>query len=156
MGNTSATIKELAIYIHSVGMCTRVRYSWHLGISAHLRRNMQRKGRENCNRAATPGVNSGLVSERLVAEGSWVKTPYIEPGSPWENGYIESFSGKLRDELPNVELFTILFKAQVLIENWRKDYNQIRPHSALGYRPPAPEAILSGYGSTRLTLSVVQ
>ena len=96
---------------------------------------MQRKGRKNCNRAATPGVNSGLVSERLVAEGSWVKTLYIEPGSPWENTYIESFNRKLRDELLNVEIFTTLFEAQVLIENWRKDYNQIRPHSALGYRP---------------------
>ena len=85
-----------------------------------------------------------------------VKTLYIEPGSPWENGYIESFNGKLRDELLNVEIFTTLFEAQVLIENWRKQYNQVRPHSALGYRPPAPEAILSGYGSTRLTLSVVQ
>ena len=85
-----------------------------------------------------------------------VKTLYIEPGSPWENGYIESFNGKLRDELLNVEIFTTLFEAQVLIESWRKDYNQVRPHSALGYRPPAPEAILLGYGSTSLTLSVVQ
>jgi len=85
-----------------------------------------------------------------------VKTLYIEPGSPWENGYIESFNGKLRDELLSREIFTTLFEAQVLIENWRKDYNQIRPHSALGYRPPAPEAILLGYGSISLTLSVVQ
>ena len=85
-----------------------------------------------------------------------VKTLYIEPGSPWENGYIESFNGKLRDELLNVEIFTTLFEAQVLIENWRKEYNQIRPHSALGYRPPAPEARMPGYGSTSLTLSVVQ
>jgi transposase InsO family protein len=85
-----------------------------------------------------------------------VKTLYIEPGSPWENGYIESFNGKLRDELLNVEIFITLFEAQVLIENWRKDYNQIRPHSALDYRPPAPEAIMPGYGSTSLTLSVAQ
>ncbi len=85
-----------------------------------------------------------------------VKTLYIEPGSPWENGYIESFNGKLRDELLNVEIFTTLSEAQVLIENWRKDYNQIRPHSALGYRPPAPEAMMSAYDSTSLTLSVVQ
>jgi putative transposase len=85
-----------------------------------------------------------------------VKTLYIEPGSPWENGYIESFNGKLRDELLNGEIFTTLFEAQVLIENWRKEYNQIRPHSALGYRPPAPEAILPGYGSASLTLTVVQ
>ena len=85
-----------------------------------------------------------------------VKTLYIEPGSPWENGYIESFNGKLRDELLNVEIFTTLFEAQVLIQNWRKDYNRIRPHSALGYRPPAPEAIMPAYGSTTLTLTVVQ
>jgi hypothetical protein len=57
-----------------------------------------------------------------------VKT-LVEPGSPWENGYIGSFNGKLRDELPNVEIFTTLFEAQVLIENWRKEYNQVRPHS---------------------------
>ena len=85
-----------------------------------------------------------------------VKTLYIEPGSPWENGYIESFNGKLRDELLNGEIFTTLFEAQVLIENWRNDYNHIRPHSALGYRPPAPEATMPSYGSTSLTLSVVQ
>ena len=85
-----------------------------------------------------------------------VKTLYIEPGSPWENGYTESFNGKLRDELLNVEIFTTLFEAQVLIENWRKDYNQIRPHSALGYRPRAPEALVPGYDSPCLTLGVVQ
>jgi transposase InsO family protein len=69
-----------------------------------------------------------------------VKTLYIEPGSPWENGYIESFNGKLRDELLNREIFTTLTEAKVLIEQWRREYNQIRPHSSLGYRPPAPEA----------------
>jgi len=72
-----------------------------------------------------------------------VKTLFIEPGSPWENGYIESFNGKLRDELLNREIFTTLREAKVLIEQWRREYNQIRPHSSLGYRPPAPEAILS-------------
>jgi len=69
-----------------------------------------------------------------------VKTLYIEPGSPWENGYVESFNGKLRDELLNGEIFDTLLEAKVLIERWRKEYNQIRPHSALGYKPPAPEA----------------
>ena len=69
-----------------------------------------------------------------------VKTLFIEPGSPWENGYIESFNGKLRDELLNREVFYTLAEAKILIEQWRKEYNQIRPHSALGYRPPAPEA----------------
>ena len=69
-----------------------------------------------------------------------VKTLFIETGRPWENGYIESFNGKLRDELLNREVFYILAEAKVLIEQWRKEYNQIRPHSALHYRPPAPEA----------------
>ena len=70
-----------------------------------------------------------------------VKTLFIEPGSPWENGYIESFNGKLRDELLAREQFDTLLEAKVLIERWRRHYNTIRPHSSLGYRPPAPEAI---------------
>ena len=70
-----------------------------------------------------------------------VKTLYIEPGSPWENGYNESFNGKFRDELLNGEIFETLFEAKVLIERWRKEYNTFRPHSALGYLPPAPEAV---------------
>jgi putative transposase len=69
-----------------------------------------------------------------------VKTLFIEPGSPWENGYIESFNGKLRDELLNREIFYTLAEARVLIENWRIEYNQVRPHSAKDYKPPAPEA----------------
>lgn len=69
-----------------------------------------------------------------------VKTLFIEPGSPWENGYIESFNGKLRDELLNGEIFDTLLEAKVLIERWRAEYNTIRPHSSLGYKPPAPEA----------------
>ncbi len=72
-----------------------------------------------------------------------VKTLFIETGSPWENGYIESFNGKLRDELLNREIFTTLEEAKVLIKQWRMEYNRVRPHSSLGYRPPAPEAILS-------------
>jgi transposase InsO family protein len=70
-----------------------------------------------------------------------VKTLFIEPGSPWENGYIESFNGKLRDELLNREIFETLLEARILIEEWRREYNHVRPHSSLGYRPPAPEAI---------------
>ena len=69
-----------------------------------------------------------------------VKTLYIEPGSPWENGYVESFIGKLRDELLNGEIFDTLLEARVLTERWRKEYNRYRPHSSLGYKPPAPEA----------------
>ena len=72
-----------------------------------------------------------------------VKTLFIEPGSPWENRYIESFNGKLRDELLDREIFTSLEEAKVLIGEWKREYNQIRPHSALGYRPPAPETILT-------------
>jgi len=68
------------------------------------------------------------------------KTAYIEPGSPWENGYCESFNGRFRDELLNGEIFYSLREAQIIIEEWRKHYNTKRPHSALGYRPPAPEA----------------
>jgi len=71
-----------------------------------------------------------------------VKTLFIEPGSPWENGYIESFNGKLRDELLNGEIFDTVIEARIIIERWRKEYNTRRPHSSLGYLPPAPEAIL--------------
>lgn len=71
-----------------------------------------------------------------------VKTLYIEPGSPWENGYCESFNSKLRDELLAREIFYDLREAKVLIETWRRYYNTARPHSSLGYRPPAPDTIL--------------
>ncbi len=64
---------------------------------------------------------------------------FIEAGSPWENGYNASFNGKLRDELLNREIFYMLEEARVLVENWRREYNTIRPHSSLGYRPPAPQ-----------------
>ena len=80
-----------------------------------------------------------------------VKTLFIEPGSPWENGYIESFNGKLRDELLSREVFTTLLEARILIEDWRKEYNHIRPHSSLRYRPPAPEAIQSALMLATLT-----
>lgn len=70
-----------------------------------------------------------------------VQTLFIEPGSPWENGYIESFIGKMRDELLNREIFYTLSEARVLIESWRQHYNTKRPHSSIGYHPPAPEAI---------------
>ncbi|MFC2167193.1 IS3 family transposase [Acidobacteriota bacterium] len=70
-----------------------------------------------------------------------VKTLYIEPGSPWENGYVESFIGKFRDELLNGEIFDTLLEARVLIELWRREFNRYRPHSSLGYKPTAPEAL---------------
>ncbi len=71
-----------------------------------------------------------------------VNALFIEPGSPWENGYIESFNKKLRDELLDREIFTTLTEAKILIEEWRTEYNQTRPHSALDYRAPAPAAII--------------
>ncbi len=70
-----------------------------------------------------------------------VKTLFIQPGSPWENGYVESFNSKLRDELLNGEIFYTVREAKVITERWRLYYNRERPHSSLGYRPPAPEAI---------------
>ncbi len=75
--------------------------------------------------------------------GVGAKTAFIEPGNPWENGYVESFNGKLRDELLNAEMFNTLAAAKVLIEQWRVHYNTVRPHSSLGCRPPAPEVIAS-------------
>jgi transposase InsO family protein len=75
-----------------------------------------------------------------------VKTAYIEPGSPWENGYIESFNGKLRYELLDGEIFDTVIEARVITERWRQHYNKIRPHSSLGYRPPAPETFFSPSG----------
>ena len=101
---------------------------------------------------ATRGVPQFVRSDNgseftAQAVRSWltkvgVKTLYIEPGSPWENGYVESFNGKLRDELLDREIFYTLLEAKVLIERWRQHYNRIRPHSSLGYRPPAPGTII--------------
>ena len=79
---------------------------------------------------------------RLWLAALQVQTWFIEPGSPWENGYVESFNGKLRDELLDREIFYTLTEAQILIERWRRQYNTVRPHSALGYRPPAPAAVM--------------
>ena len=82
---------------------------------------------------------------------------YIEPGSPWENGYVESFIGKLRDELLDREIFDTVLEAKVLVERWRREYNQVRPHSSLGYRPPAPETTRpSLIGHETLTFKLVQ
>ena len=80
-------------------------------------------------------------------------TLFIEPGSPWENGYNESFNGKLRDELLNCEIFYTLKEAKILIEQWRRHYNTVRPHSSLGYKPPTPETILP---KTKLTGVAIQ
>jgi putative transposase len=97
-------------------------------------------------RGVTEHIRSDTVSEFTAkAVHKWfnrvgVKTLYIEPGSTWENGYVESFNSKLRDELLNREVFTALTEARILIERWPREYNHFRPHSSLGYRPPAPEA----------------
>ena len=85
-----------------------------------------------------PEMTAKVVRSWFQQIGS--KTLFIEPGSPWENGYCESFNGKLRDELLNGEIFYSLKEAKTVIEQWRKHYNTKRPHSALGYRPPAPVA----------------
>ena len=92
-------------------------------------------------------IRSDQGSE-FIAEAvkSWIgavgaRTAYIERGSPWENGYVESFNGRLRDELLNGEIFTTLKEAQIIIESWRQHYNRVRPHSSLGYKPPAPEIV---------------
>lgn len=86
-----------------------------------------------------PEFIAKAVRDWIDAVGA--KTAFIEPGSPWENGYCESFNSKLRDELLNGEIFYSLAEARVVIEAWRVHYNTARPHSSLGYRPPAPEAV---------------
>ena len=88
------------------------------------------------------GPESVAAAVRGWIAGVGAKAAYIEPGSPWENGYVESFNGKLRDELLDCEVFSTLREAQVLIERWRRHFNTVRPHSALGYRPPAPEVAM--------------
>ncbi|GAU86069.1 mobile element protein [Bosea sp. BIWAKO-01] len=87
-----------------------------------------------------PEFAAKAVREWITAVGA--KTAFIEPGSPWENGYCESFNSKLRDELLNGEIFYSLAEAKAVIESWRKHYNTVRPHSSLGYRAPVPAAIM--------------
>ena len=92
-------------------------------------------------------VTQARKLKEMEKENTWlkevqIKPLFIEPGSPWENGYIDPFNGKMRDELLNGEIFYTLKEARVLIEMWRKEYNTIRPHSALGYCPPVPAAIM--------------
>ena len=87
-----------------------------------------------------PEFTAKAVRDWLGRVGS--RTLYIEPGAPWENGYIESFNGKLRDELLDREIFYTLLEVRVLTERYRQTYNRVRPHSSLSYRPPAPEALM--------------
>ena len=87
-----------------------------------------------------PEFVAKALREWIGAVGA--KTAYIAPGSPWENGYVESFNARLRDELLNGEIFYSLKEAQIIIESWRRHYNAVRPHQSLGYRPPAPEVFV--------------
>ena len=108
-----------------------------------------------CELFVSRGVPAHIRSDNgpeFVAEAlrQWIttvgaRTAYIEPGSPWENGYCESFNGKLRDELLNGEIFYTLKEAQIVIESWRRHYNAVRPHWSLGYRPPAPEVFVPAF-----------
>jgi putative transposase len=90
-----------------------------------------------------PEFVARAVQEWITAVGA--KTAYIEPGSPWENGYVESFNARLRDELLNGEIFYTLHEAQIVIESWRRHYNTVRPHASLGYKPPAPEVFVPAF-----------
>ena len=92
-----------------------------------------------------PEFVAKTVQEWITAVGA--KTAYIEPGSPWENGYVESFNARLRDELLNGEIFYTLREAQIIIESWRRHYNTIRPHASLGYKPPAPEVLVPAFAA---------
>jgi putative transposase len=101
-----------------------------------------------------PRKTRATESRAFVAEAvqAWItavgaKTAYIERGSPWENGYVESFNARLRDELLNGEIFYTLREAQIVIESWRRHYNSIRPHASLGYKPPAPEVFLPAFAA---------
>ena len=92
-----------------------------------------------------PEFVAKAVRDWIGAVGA--KTAYIEKGSPWENGYVESFHARLRDELLDGEIFYSLREAQIIIESWRRHYNGVRPHSSLGYRPPAPEVLVPTYAA---------
>jgi transposase InsO family protein len=108
-----------------------------------------------------PGHIRSDNGPEFVAEAvrTWIaavgaKTAYIVPGSPWENGYVESFNACVRDELHNGEIFYSLREAQIVIESWRRHYNAVRPHQSFGYRPPAPEVfvlVLAAWPHSRST-----
>jgi transposase InsO family protein len=87
-----------------------------------------------------PEFVAKAVQEWFTAVGT--KTAYITPGSQWENGFVESFNARLRDELLDGEIFYSLAEARIVIESWRRHYNTLRPHGSLGYKPPAPEVFM--------------
>ena len=92
-----------------------------------------------------PEFVAKAVQDWIAAVGA--KTAYIAPGSPWENGFIESFNARLRDELLDGEIFYTLKEAQIIVESWRRHYNTVRPHASLGYRPPAPEVFVPAFAA---------
>ena len=92
-----------------------------------------------------PEFLAKAVQEWIGAVGA--KTAYITPGSPWENGFIESFNARLRDELLDGEIFYTLGEAQIIIESWRRHYNTVRPHASIGYRAPAPEVFVPRFAA---------
>ena len=124
--------------------------AWQSGSGASLRRPTSSMSWRICSSCAASRPMSGpTTGPEFVAEAvpRWIaavgaRTAFIEPGSPWENGYIESFNARLCDELLNGEVFYTLRGAQVLIESWRRHYTAIRPQGSLGYRPPVPETIV--------------
>jgi putative transposase len=99
-----------------------------------------------CSSCGAFPLTSGKAVQGWIA-GVGAKTAYIERGSPWENGYIESFNARLRDELLDGEIFYTLREAQIVIESWRRHYNTIRPHASLGYKPPAPEVFVPAFAA---------
>lgn len=102
------------------------------------------------------GAEFSAIAVREWLSAARIRTLFIEPGSPWENGYNESFNGKLRDELLNGEIFYTLKEAQILIEWWRSHYNEVRPHSSLNYRSPAPQTVMTETKSPRLVMPTHQ
>jgi transposase InsO family protein len=92
-----------------------------------------------------PEFAAKAVQDWIAKVGA--KTAYIAPGSPWENGYVESFNARFRDELLEGEIFYSLREAEVVIESWRRHYNTIRPHASLGFRPPAPEVVMPTFAA---------
>ena len=102
------------------------------------------------------GAEFTAIAVREWLSAARVRTLFIEPGSPWENGYNERFNGTLRDELLNGEIFYTLKAAQILIEQWRRHYNSVRPHSSLGYRSPAPQTVITSPIAPRFVMPTHQ
>ena len=120
----------------------------------------RQRGREHARRLlrGVPGHIRSDNGPEFVAKSvqKWItavgaQTAYITPGSPWENGFIESFNARLRDELLDGEIFYSLAEAKIVIESWRRHYNTVRPHGSLGYKPPAPEVFVPAIASRAAT-----